>query len=209
MHRGRRLVGSLVLLGVVIFLPGHDARAAEGMAFSIPYSDAVIYGSVELPSGETVRFGIREGAMLTIEHRTEGYKFGASLILNRPLSRELGKNSVTVFPTRIIPLGDAAESSKSDPKEAMVVPFGEAAWLEKIQHPFQIKVERIEFREFGDAGFLTQLWDYAKAHPGEELPGADLLESLYGQKPPATTCIICGSIIVCSTDPECGGGRQM
>lgn len=180
---------SLALLASLVAAP----KSYSEEVFAVPVSDQIIRGEIVLPGGKTIKFGAREGTMVTIRDRDNGYFIG------------------------LVP--KVEDDSRGEVKFRF---FTIKEWVEKDKI-FQGAYQILEATTVGEPGSRLSIatehgefkLNFGEIVPGE-FPGIKLLdprtakplelERIYGVTGGGLCCLGCGGVTVCGSEVsgECG-----
>ena len=157
--------------------------------FAVPVSDQIIRGEVVLPGGKTIRFGAREGTMVTIRDREKGYFIGFVPKIEDDSSNEVKFRFFTI--KEWIEDGKIAQGAYQILEATKVAKPGSQITTNELT----LKFSEIVPGEFPG----IKLLDPRTAKPL-------VLEQLYGVTSAGLCCLGCGGVTVCGSEVagECG-----
>lgn len=164
--------------------PSTDNPPLRAEVFGVPNSDQVLWGELVLPNGHKVRFGSRDGTMVTIKDTQRGYWFGFQTALEKESKEPL----VKVWQIQ----GSTARQIGFE----LPLTLGATEELDtESAFGFQFRLDKISLGRFPQ----VKLVDPRRTKPRELL-------SLYGSAGGGICCVTCGSTTTCGTVviAECG-----
>ena len=174
MHKHKLMIASIVVLLLAF------ASLVLAASFTVPSSNLVVKGVINLASGREAEYGVREGVMITIEEP------GKSKLGLVPIIKESLKGAkFTAF--RLI-------SDGGDEEKVVYIPGAKEV---DIEGEPQIAVEQIKVgvKEIREEKFPTQ--PKLSGSPSE-------LKKIYGDE---KCCLTCDGTKVCASSVEMNCGR--
>jgi hypothetical protein len=170
------LAASTIVLGL--------SAPLHGQVFGVPNSDKVLMGELVLPNGSSVKFGSRDGTMVTVQDEELGFWYG----FQAALERENGQPIVKLWD--IINGNEAHQIGTGSPLN-----FGSAEEFRTKYGSFLFRVDQAPTGNFPQ----IRLVDPRQSRPPEFL-------KLYGTSGGGICCVTCGYTTTCATvvEAECG-----
>ena len=183
---------TMLVLGALLGAAGWGAASSpQPNAFSVPVSDKVLEGQVQLPNGSHADVVVRDGGMVTIRDERNGYMLGLAAKVDDPAKKTVG---VRAFDIHADGEGQAAEE----------IP-GTAMDGARIGRPHAVNAAGHEF-EFQIQAIKQGIFPPGIASSRAQGAAPDTLQRIFGASGGGTCCLTCSGFTVCASRVSMGCG---